>query len=944
LNPSPSAPIYQFEQDGHWVQASDRADDGVLADFFPVYDAAFVLANEKEGMEGFIDCLALNHGGQHDDLRATCGQFRELVLVVRGAPEGPVLGGANILVLVHQASQATGFDYTLNLNYVFVTPGQRGKHLSRVLLAACQHLAAELVRGQPSPSVSNTPPSGLIFLEINDPFRLTPEQYRIDSEHAGIDQLARLAYWSRMGAKVLNWSYVQPALSADQKDDDTLCLAVIGAPEGHLAASLVLYHLERFFAISVLKGQPVKSNDSAHAQVVRLRRAAGTGAGVTLLGLSERLSRLSYQLRQSLVRPLSLPMALQDMPPTAFFTLSLLIDSAQINQLIHKCSGDSGRKVWSQRLLEAIQASYMDTQWLQGAINPMFDDIADRARNLFIEDFLLDTPNAAGPRSNKPLDPEHRDNVCAEISLELPGHISWKAEGPEMQVAPGSKVRFEKVLCRAFWMAHSNHALSYHLSFEVPFEHRLGDYFGLSLFQKAFFLSESTDWLIDDEDKGWRVELDGQKDHKRLLAFIEGMFETHLGHLMGHVVQAAKMAKLATLSPDLPAACAKLAWQRLVLDEPDGLPSQVTTSRQWSSAKVKHRRRLLVLLRDAVFFEALKGSHKETDRLMALSPLVPRGAHQDANQDDVYPLAVLDELLDEQVGILNGRPDAQGQPIQEEVYKIWLFLSGFFQNVVDFLDQDGLEVYDGLAPIYPSQSNGDGQANEGFMLYATPRVLYEVVKVSRSLDKAGRRWLGTCPYLFLVHMTAFHNESLVHAYEHKVTDLVRDLEEQGLLVRPDAEADARVPGVGYQYASDRIKKFRLATFEQVHKHYSFNVFRYETEQAFFETIEDVRGIAQRRRYWDEVLAHLTETIQGLQDDSRAEYEKKIAWFGLLLAMSGLLQVWFMVFPLTQGHELSGLLLEPLNITLILEILLAGIWFKKGDLKLFEASKDRPSHP
>jgi hypothetical protein len=221
-----------------------------------------------------------------------------------------------------------------------------------------------------------------------------------------------------------------------------------------------------------------------------------------------------------------------------------------------------------------------------------------------------------------------------------------------------------------------------------------------------------------------------------------------------------------------------------------------------------------------------------------------------------------------------------------------LFLSGFLQNIVDFLQQDGLEVYDGLSPIYPS-ADASG-ANEGFMLYATPSVMYEVVSSSRSLD-GGRPWIGTCPYIFLVHMTAFHNESLVLRYENNVSRLVGHLQSAGLKASDRKTTQQRFDAV-LDHAYGCIRDFRLVTFEQVHKHYSFNVFRYETEQTFFDKIETVRGVGPRRKYWDEVLEHLTATVDGLKQDREGRFERRIGRFGFLFATIGLIQIWLAFVP------------------------------------------------
>src|SRR5262245_36725905 len=92
----------RVEEHGTWLkvtapagliyEASTSVDDGVFTQFFSAYDNAFVLANEKEGLSGFAECLALNEGYRYNHLRSRYGPFREFVVVVRDGGEN-VVGG-----------------------------------------------------------------------------------------------------------------------------------------------------------------------------------------------------------------------------------------------------------------------------------------------------------------------------------------------------------------------------------------------------------------------------------------------------------------------------------------------------------------------------------------------------------------------------------------------------------------------------------------------------------------------------------------------------------------------------------------------------------------------------------------------------------------------------------------------------------------------------------
>ena len=113
-----------------------------------------------------------------------------------------------------------------------------------------------------------------------------------------------------MGATLLDWPYVQPALSAGQQDDRTLAYAVLDAGADRLPAPLVLWHLERFFAISVLKGADLPSSPSASQQVRALQRLAAANGTLPLLNFGAAADALRAQLNRSHDRPPSLQAAL----------------------------------------------------------------------------------------------------------------------------------------------------------------------------------------------------------------------------------------------------------------------------------------------------------------------------------------------------------------------------------------------------------------------------------------------------------------------------------------------------------------------------------------------------------------------------------------------------------------------------------------------------------
>lgn len=253
------------------LSITDCGEGPVFDRFFDAYDRAFVLPDEKESREGLVACLALNHGAAHAELRERYGPFRELCVIATEGEGGDFVGGANFIAMPCAAGEGDGRIVTANLNYLFIDGAARGKGHMRGFVAALTGLIAGFF-SDPAEAAARA----LIFIEQNDPFRMTPQAYARDTAFTGIDQFDRLAIWARQGARVVDFPYVQPPLSAEQAPDASLVYSVLGAAEPSLPAALLAHHLRGFFGISVLKGTPLDHNPVAQEQIARL---AGMGAG-----------------------------------------------------------------------------------------------------------------------------------------------------------------------------------------------------------------------------------------------------------------------------------------------------------------------------------------------------------------------------------------------------------------------------------------------------------------------------------------------------------------------------------------------------------------------------------------------------------------------------------------------------------------------------------------
>jgi GNAT superfamily N-acetyltransferase len=265
--------------------------------FFDGYDRSFVLPNEKEELAGFRECLTLNFPPHYERLRAAYGPFREIVLIAR-APTGTVIGGANFICfpLDRKTAQASEVLLAMNLNYLYVLPEHRRRGYFGALLEACQIAARRSFQFAPSVAarsrgaeLANVPL--LVFLEQNDPMRMDPADYAKDTEHSGLDQVARIAVWTKMGARIVDFPYVQPPLSDAQEADRNLVLAVLGAGRTSLDPCVLRSHFARFFGISVLKGRSLESNAVAWSQLEALRDSCRVGVPIPLLDATPWLAR-----------------------------------------------------------------------------------------------------------------------------------------------------------------------------------------------------------------------------------------------------------------------------------------------------------------------------------------------------------------------------------------------------------------------------------------------------------------------------------------------------------------------------------------------------------------------------------------------------------------------------------------------------------------------------
>ena len=147
---------------------------------------------------------------------------------------------------------------------------------------------------------------------------------------------------------------------------------------------------------------------------------------------------------------------------SVYFTLSLYVSQKKVTAAL-------GRDL-DPETVRAFQPSYRGSKRLRDAVEPLFNDIADRERLGAVDDFLLDT-----------LCPQNGEF----IEVTAPDEIAWSTEGRRFIATPPGLGKTRTLRVRRFWYTHANGAIGYHLSFRYNYEHSPGEFYFLSLLQKA---------------------------------------------------------------------------------------------------------------------------------------------------------------------------------------------------------------------------------------------------------------------------------------------------------------------------------------------------------------------------------------------------------------------------------------------------------------------------
>jgi len=634
-------------------------------------------------------------------------------------------------------------------------------------------------------------------------------------------------------------------------------------------------------------------------------------------------------------------------PGTLYWTLSLYIDPDRVAA----AAGQPGKPLRHDQF-GAVQRGHLPSLLLRNAIDPLFNDIADREVLGEVQEHLIAAADApatpAGDAKAQRKAAEAAIRAHERLLFQPPKAIEWTTEGTRYRAQPAGLDDVRAVRFRRFWLAHNNGALSYHLGFSHHYA-SLGEdndaagydpatYYFLSLLQKLAapkefelgprFAPGTTVSVFDDDlgiaplDKMLVTDRSGKAE--RFWPFVRRRMIGDAARLFDRLAAEAGTVRAEDLAPHL--------IDEVPFIEVPGLTVP--------------KSRFMFLLHDDRFFKRLMPLDPETGESAARKLMVQEDCYR-PYQDRVAALVEEAEERDSDVDLdgdfwtwvgergeycewiggdrPNLRPvggghfadfDALAAAIRTDgaewvdyeeggsaiasvtpLPKIpafeakrpdcldYLFLAGFNQNIIDFMNQDTSEILDSIDPIYPDSSE---QSDERFFVrYANHRAMISYVPRSRSLE-TGNDYIGTCPYAFLIHAMSLHNEFLAREHEAKSMARIERIEwhvAKGERRTPEplsamaARLDARETLTGhddFDKAEMAINQAKIADYRDYERFRYANPFRYDTERDVFAKLEELRGTKRKKDALALAVASLEDHASDLQRRHQGDADKAAA--------------------------------------------------------------------
>ncbi|TKD49899.1 hypothetical protein [Sphingomonas baiyangensis] len=639
-------------------------------------------------------------------------------------------------------------------------------------------------------------------------------------------------------------------------------------------------------------------------------------------------------------------------PQTLHWTVSLYIDAGRlfvdgaggpIETLPCAAAGTDAAKPLFDRAFdaEAIRAIQMRdpvSRALRNAVEPLFNDIADREWMGNTQDFVLaaDDPPSDGDEAAA----SAWARATIDVDITAPAEVGWTTEGKRFVAALQGLATPRRAVLRRFWFVHNNGALSYHLSFALGYAHDPADYYFLALLQKLTGPKEfalAPDLLdramgagahsanpLDDvlgiaplDDMRFAVAGDADRPFWH---FVRDRFGADMTTMLARLARAG----LHAASPPAPAEALAALVERTPIPEVPGLAIP--------------KCRTLLFFHDPRFFARLipppdaEGNAIPRRAMVRADCYAPYAARlreaidaagigevrlvdgaagsfwhwaRERPDDPRYTGLTDAEILAIRAGTLD---DGKGGTLHVPAFERgrtdcldYLFLSGFNQNIIDFMNQDTSEILDSLDPIYPATE--EQQAEGFFVRYANHRAMITYAPHSRSLE-TGNDYIGTCPYAFLIHTLSLHNEFLARAQERESVQAIDGIH---AAVRGDEAA------CDYAAVEAAINRIKISGFQRYERHAHVNMFRYDTERDVFAELELLRGTRRKHAALERALLSLEDLATDLEarkrrveGDAEDMRKRNLEAVVFVLALLGAVQFLFGLADYAGAHpDLAG---------------------------------------
>lgn len=631
-------------------------------------------------------------------------------------------------------------------------------------------------------------------------------------------------------------------------------------------------------------------------------------------------------------------------PGTLYWTLSLYIDPGRVAA----AAGQANKRIRHEQF-GAVQAQHLPSVLLRNAIDPLFNDIADREVLGEVQEHLL----AAVDAPDMPADADHRARrKAAEKAIRAherliftpPASVQWTTEGVTYDASPPGLGDDRVVRFRRFWLAHNNGALSYHLGFSHHYASLHGDgdmagydpatFYFLSVLQKLaapkeFELGEHrslghTASVFEDNlgiaplDQLTVTDTDGTAQRfwpfvkRRMIKDAEGLFDRlaavtgipRAADLAGHLIDEVPFIEVPGLTVPksrfmfllhderffkrlmpLDPVTGENAARKLMVQEPCYLPYQLKLEERVEAAENSDG----IVRLDSEYWNWVTTQPHYTEWIKMPDPVLRKPDGGIFSNVEELAAAIRAGTVERTTDDA-GAPLPLPQPLRIPAFEPqridcldYLFLAGFNQNIIDFMNQDTSEILDSIDPIYP---DSDEQSDERFFVrYANHRAMVTYVPKSRSLE-TGNDYIGTCPYAFLIHALALHNEYL--AREHEARSMAR-IERIEWLVTEEKERmplsaaasalneSEELHGVDlFDKAEMAINQVKLAEYREYERFRYTNPFRYDTERDVFTRLEELRGTQRKKEALALAVASLEDHASDLQRRHEALADKAAA--------------------------------------------------------------------